>query len=242
MLTSIPKVIWQTASSATDIPLDGVNCMGSWSSLNPSWVMRFADDQDIRRFFQLKMPEFLETFDQLPLGVMKADFWRYAVIYRHGGVYADVDTTCTQPLETWLSDSDNRLHVAWEDSNPYFCQWMFAAPAKHPILLETLHRIASRVKADGGVNPLKPEYVHYYTGPSVWTDAIHEFIRRESQPSYQHRADEMWRKECLVIYPPGYFTWGPVQHSFASFNWKQSEYSSWRMASQALVRNASQIP
>ena len=37
----------------------------------------------------------------LPIAVMKADLWRYCVIYKYGGIYADADTVCKiNPKET----------------------------------------------------------------------------------------------------------------------------------------------
>ena len=33
---------------------------------------------------------------------MKADIWRYCVIYKNGGLYTDLDTTCVIPIERWL--------------------------------------------------------------------------------------------------------------------------------------------
>ncbi len=33
-------------------------------------------------------------FRAYPLGVMRADFWRYAILFAHGGLYADMDCRC----------------------------------------------------------------------------------------------------------------------------------------------------
>jgi mannosyltransferase OCH1-like enzyme len=36
-----------------------------------------------------------------PKGVMKADFWRYAVLYFYGGVYTDIDTDPYKSIRDW---------------------------------------------------------------------------------------------------------------------------------------------
>ena len=37
----------------------------------------------------------------LPKAVERADFFRYLVILRHGGMYADSDVECMMPIEDW---------------------------------------------------------------------------------------------------------------------------------------------
>ena len=44
-----------------------------------------------------------DIYSSFPIGVMKADFFRYAVLLAHGGVYADVDTACQVGWEAGLT-------------------------------------------------------------------------------------------------------------------------------------------
>ena len=41
------------------------------------------------------------AYRSFPLGVMRADMWRYAVLYKRGGLYADVDVR-------WVSKTGSR--------------------------------------------------------------------------------------------------------------------------------------
>jgi len=41
-------------------------------------------------------------YKSFPVGAMRSDFWRYAVIYMHGGIYGDIDTLCKRPVQQWL--------------------------------------------------------------------------------------------------------------------------------------------
>jgi mannosyltransferase OCH1-like enzyme len=34
-----------------------------------------------------------------PKGVMIADFWRYSIMYSHGGIYLDLDTLPVKPIK-----------------------------------------------------------------------------------------------------------------------------------------------
>ena len=94
-----------------------------------------------------------------------ADLFRYLVMFKKGGVYADADTTCEQPIRTWLDASEDRF-VGAHQGPPRFdvSQWAFAAPAGHPALeiaaalaLENLERKSS-VPLAPGATP-RPENV-----------------------------------------------------------------------------------
>jgi hypothetical protein len=46
--------------------------------------------------------------------VERSDFFRYLVLLRHGGVYADIDTESRIPIDSLVRDSDT-LVVGWEN-------------------------------------------------------------------------------------------------------------------------------
>jgi hypothetical protein len=49
----------------------------------------------------LPFTEYLQAYTALPKAVERADFFRYLVILRHGGMYADTDVECMMPIDTW---------------------------------------------------------------------------------------------------------------------------------------------
>lgn len=73
---------------------------------------------------------------------MRADFWRYAILYARGGLYADVDVTSLRPLQQWLPPQDNEAkglplegkyrQYSWDscaaviglENDMHFCQWV----------------------------------------------------------------------------------------------------------------------
>lgn len=63
--------------------------------------------------------------------VMKADLWRYCVVYHYGGLYTDSDTVCLQNPSIFLKDSYLTTTL---EHDTHFCQWTFSAPPKSPIL------------------------------------------------------------------------------------------------------------
>ncbi len=228
-LPPLRKTIWQTYRSREALPKASLPLLDSWRDRNPDWEVVFHDDKAIRELFENHLPLYLDLFDGMPMGVMKADLWRYAVIFVHGGLYADIDTGCNMGLNQWLRHGKGgELHVACENNHPFFCQWAFAAPAGHPALLKVLELISNRIDADGGVNSERPDFVHYYTGPGVWTAAIQEHLGSSLIPAEIQARREIWAGKDIQIYPEGEFCWGRISHANASHQWGGPEYPSWR--------------
>jgi mannosyltransferase OCH1-like enzyme len=69
-----------------------------WRQFNPSLTLCFFDDTACRALIADVAPQHLTDYDSLPFGVMRADVFRYAALYRDGGVYADIDMEPLQPL------------------------------------------------------------------------------------------------------------------------------------------------
>jgi hypothetical protein len=108
---------------------------------------------------------------------MKADFWRYAIVWKYGGVYSDVDVACSRPIQDWGHDSKCEVVLALENS-AHICQWTFASRKGHPLFGLALELIVNSTLNDGGVSSRVGQvgddfaFVHHYTGPGVFTRAL----------------------------------------------------------------------
>lgn len=166
-LSSIIRCIRQTYVS-DDLPADLPQMANTWKKLNPRWDYSFMDDQTISDYVQKAGTEFHAMFKAFPLSVMRADFWRYLVLFNEGGMYADIDTVCQTPLDNMVFDSDGMI-VALEN-NIHFCQWAFYSVPGHPVLKRTLELIAHRWASRN--EPFHEHFVHDITGPAVFSQAI----------------------------------------------------------------------
>ena len=92
-LTDYPK-LWQTSRSKA-LVREAEDTRLTWLRLNPSLSFEIWDDERVdsfvREFFGADLYAMYQSF---PLGVMKADFWRYAILFAEGGIYTDIDTIC----------------------------------------------------------------------------------------------------------------------------------------------------
>ncbi len=147
---------------------------------NPEYDYYFYDDQQIEDFFRTEFPkEYLESYQRLTIGAAKADFFRYAILYKKGGVYLDIDSGLNKPLRKIIREDDAAL-VCDEIPPTYYVQWGLAYEAGHPFLKRTLEKIMDHIEH----NPY-PHNVHKTTGPTVYTDAVKECLAEN--PEIPHR-------------------------------------------------------
>lgn len=97
----IPPIITQTWRD-TDLPPRAMAFRESWKRLNPGFEYRFHDDAACRELIRATVPQYLDAYTAFPHPVMRADFFRYAALYRHGGIYADIDMECVRPFAPLL--------------------------------------------------------------------------------------------------------------------------------------------
>ena len=71
--------------------------MRSWTDQNTDWQHTVLTDEDGALFnentFREDLPELVNLYHAFPHPVAHSDVLRYTHLWRHGGVWADVDTT-----------------------------------------------------------------------------------------------------------------------------------------------------
>ena len=129
----IPKIIWQTIKT-NRVPVLIKHYADSWIGLNPEYEYRFYNDNDIFEFINTYFPEFIEGYKKIKYGASKADLWRYLIIYKYGGVYADMDCRCMNPLRQWIEPE--AAYVSQLGINKDFCQWLIISVPENPVFLK----------------------------------------------------------------------------------------------------------
>jgi hypothetical protein len=129
----IPKIIWQTIST-NRVPSIIKKYSDSWIDLNPEYEYRFFDNEDIIDFLKKDFPEYVGPYNKLKYGASKADLWRYLIIYKYGGVYADMDCKCLNSLRNWIDPTASL--VTQLGINKDLCQWLIISEPKNPVFLK----------------------------------------------------------------------------------------------------------
>ena len=87
---SIPKIIHQTYKNH-NLPETYKMCQTEIKRLHPDFEYRFYTDEDMDRLMKTEFPEYYDKFNELPRMIMKIDMFRYFLMYKYGGMYADMD-------------------------------------------------------------------------------------------------------------------------------------------------------
>jgi alpha 1,6-mannosyltransferase len=161
--------------------------------MNPNYQAREYDNEASRSFVEDKFPEFLSLYDGLDKPVMRADMWRYLILFHYGGVYFDLDVECLKPIDHWGADVHSSsprnkttpiramVGIEFRDTEgPFtsllqFVQFTMAADVGHPIFyraVQLINETVSNIRV-GGPSVGDAEYV---TGPKIFTRAVVEYL------------------------------------------------------------------
>ena len=103
---SIPKTIYQTFKSHK-LPLITRWYISRFRKKNREYRYEFYDDERIESFLREAYDD--ETFGlykQLNIGAAKADFFRYAILLKKGGIYLDIDSSINGRLNDFIRHDD----------------------------------------------------------------------------------------------------------------------------------------
>jgi mannosyltransferase OCH1-like enzyme len=126
-----------------------------------------------------------EAYSRLSTTVMKADLWRYCVIYYYGGIYADADTICK--VNPKVFTHLNTCLVMVPENSTHLCQWIFSAPKYSPILRKVIELSVNRI-LKLNVNDFKnSHFVHYLTGPAVFTQGVEDYLVENGMNTFKDK-------------------------------------------------------
>jgi mannosyltransferase OCH1-like enzyme len=224
---SIPKNIFQTHKSLIYLQQRKpkiVNAMRSWKFKSNEFNYYFYNNKMCDDFMKENFDKKIQrAYFKLPMGVMKADLWRYCIIYKHGGIYADADTVCKIDPNIFINNS--YLTVAPEPpTHNYFCQWTFAAPANSPILKTIIDLSVERILN----TEIKGEdIIHYLTGPACFTDGIQKYLKENNLPTYDNVNKYFkYPSHVLAVFNGNNFHYKFVEHLYAGSDddgWKNEK-------------------
>ncbi|HEU4606681.1 MAG TPA: glycosyltransferase, partial [Chitinophagaceae bacterium] len=121
----------------------------------------------------------IEAYRKIAIGAVKADFFRYAVLYKYGGVYLDVDGYTVRNLDKMIRPGDRAI-VTHEGNPEYYAQYALVFDKGHPFLKRTLEKCMDNIR-----NNRFPHSGHEMTGPTVYTAAVKECIAEGIAEEYR---------------------------------------------------------
>jgi len=241
----IPKIIWQTYKTPKP-PAIAVNYIKSWLEKNPEFAWYYFDDAKCDRFIKDHFSdEFYKMYTSLPIGVMKSDIWRIAVVYIYGGIYADLDTECIVTADQWL-DQNYNLIVGVETSWGTLGNFVFAAAPRHPALLAALNRAVYIYNSQYFLKGSTP--VQNFGADAFSTGILNYigvFIDHDLRPSIDHElylSNSVAKKEKIKIldyndqiFSSNVYPKTTVRHYTASDDWIGKGHDSWRIQEKEFI-------
>ena len=176
---AIPKIIHQTFKSSK-LPWLTRWHISRFKRKNPEYHYEFYDDLRIEKFLSEEFnDDILKTYQRLNIGAAKADFFRYAVLLKKGGVYIDIDSAIKGRLDDFIRADDSAI-ISSEKNPGLYVQWALVFEAGHPFLKKTLELVCENIKHNS-----YPHDVHQMTGPSVYTKAIEQALKENPHIKYR---------------------------------------------------------
>lgn len=197
----IPKIIHQTYRSEA-LPPEILEIVEGLKSLNPDWEYRFYTDEDILEYIRKNFDEkVLTAYLKInPIyGAAKADLFRYLVLYKEGGVYLDIKSTCIYPLSDVIQSDDQFIVTQWQNepgqkdegaglfrclrenlniAHGEYQQWFIIAEKNSPIMKHVVDTVVDNILNYRAWNYRFHCYgkrgVLFVTGPVAYTKAICE--------------------------------------------------------------------
>jgi hypothetical protein len=126
----IPKVIYLSYKTK-NIPN---YIIPNWKKIYPEYEIKLYDNEDCIKFLKDEYGmEYVDIFNMIKDGPIKADFWRVCVLYKYGGIYADVDIEPLVSVENIMDMDTTFLSCISQDKIGITPQFIVSIP-KHNAL------------------------------------------------------------------------------------------------------------
>jgi len=138
--------------------------IGNFSQVNPGYSVKLWSGNDCRKYLiQNFDTTFIDCFDSIKPYALKADFFRYCIIWNEGGWYSDLK----QDIIIQLKDFDGYSFVGMVDLGNEYClknfcvqNCFFGSIKGHPVLEECIKMCINNVKTkyygDSNLDPTGP--------------------------------------------------------------------------------------
>jgi mannosyltransferase OCH1-like enzyme len=200
----IPKNIFQTISNKKDIN-DGIQKNIEYlRAENPEYKYVLFDENDCIDFIKKNYnKDILDTYLLINpnYGPARADLFRYLLMYKYGGIYLDIKSSCNTPLSDIIKDDTKYILAHWSHkghrssnllNNFYgeFQQWHIICIPQHPFLKRVIETVIDNIKKYNiNKDGVGKDMVLNITGPIAYTKAILPIINQYDHILYKSHKD-----------------------------------------------------
>ena len=199
--SKIPKKIFQTYyCNFDDLDEDIKYSIYNLKKLNPEYQYQYYTDLDCEVWVKENCnKDIYDLYKRIKIPVAKADFFRYLLIYKEGGIYLDIKSSMVYPIdyilqlgsETILSHWLSREHSKELDYDlGEFQNWFLIYEPNHPILKETIDRVVENLKKyKYDINKDIKSQIIETTGPIPYSESVLNYLNKNGRENIiEHKA------------------------------------------------------
>jgi len=217
----IPNIIHYTFCTETNIPNEMKIVIEHNKKMCNNCKFIFYDDNDCNEFIKANFDEKIyNAYNSInPVyGAMKADFFRYCVLYKVGGIYIDIKSIICYPIFNIINKTDNCIldyprtkYERWRKYTlPTFEQWLLIFEPGHPYLLSMINQTVYYIKIHYEPTIKNIPYlttkqkILNITGPDAFAKAIFNYINKEKNPDIILHRNIDYNKYFKINYNENY--------------------------------------
>jgi len=190
----IPKIIFQTHEyDYKELPEWFKQTSMSWRNLNPGWEYVYHNEKERAYYVRTQSPELYETYKEVRKP-HQADIWRYLIVKNEGGVYADMDSFCTVPMDYVLNGLPDHIDLVSTptEKREHTNNANFAAVKNSKILTKCIEDIIDANHKKRKRNKPNQEIIHKCFSDGVMNnpDIVYKTMRAEHGSSYKKEFDQ----------------------------------------------------
>ena len=206
-LFNIPNNIFQIYINQDEIPCEIIDNINFIKDKNPDWKYYLITDKNINTWLtEINDEKFVKIYNDISdsYPAAKSDLLRYILMKYYGGVYLDIKSRCTSPLNDiiepkimlfkWCVIYTSILNIC---SGPRrtrkylneLVQWVLIYPKGHFFIDTVLNNIEKKYNEYKKNKNLQQD-IFDFTGPDVYTDSIMPLINDKNSILYPSFVDK----------------------------------------------------
>lgn len=109
MIEKIVHQIWYQGEK--ECPEKHQAKMKTWKQNHDTWKYMFWDEEKMQQIIKQEYPQYYKRWSTFNHMHQRIDFFKYILMDKYGGLYADIDTICLKPIDPLLKYDDNKSKV-----------------------------------------------------------------------------------------------------------------------------------
>jgi mannosyltransferase OCH1-like enzyme len=156
----IPKIIHQTA------PQDKTNWKPEWFECQKSWFKYFPSpeyeyimwtDEDLDNLIKNDFPWFYPFYTSYLYNIRKIDIARYFILYKYGGIYADMDYMCMKNFYDLLPQDKISISESPYKHNEYIQNALMISNKLNNFWMYVVEEAKNRINVENTLSSTGPQ-------------------------------------------------------------------------------------